>query len=151
MIKNNKGITLIALAITVLAMLIILGITVVTADDLLRETDVRKLKTNLHLIQARAQTLLADYLFDGTDKLGDATTKNITTYGWTVNTEQYIYRQWDAEDLEKQGIKSSDVAANEIFIIQYDIINEEVDVASTRGVVDGDGVALYTLSSLGNR
>ena len=148
MIKNNKGVTLITLAVTIVTMLIILGITVVSVDELLRETDARKLKTNLHLIKARAQTLLDDYLFDGTDKLGIETTKNVTKYDWEINEVQYIYREWDAETLEKQGIKSSDVAANEVFIIQYDLINEEVDVASTRGVVDSDGNAYYTLSSL---
>ena len=148
MIKNNKGVTLITLAVTIVTMLIILGITVVSVDELLRETDARKLKTNLYLIKARAQTLLDDYLFDGTDKLGIETTKNVTKYDWEINEVQYIYREWDAETLEKQGIKSSDVAANDVFINQYDLINEEVDVASTRGVVDSDGNAYYTLSSL---
>ena len=33
-------------------------------------------------------------------------------------------------------------------IEKYDIINEEVDVASTRGIVDGNGEEKYTLSSL---
>ena len=148
MIKNNKGVTLIALAITIITMLIILGISVVTVDELLRETDARKLRTNLHLIEARARTLFDDYLFDGTDKLGDETTVDVTKFDWEINENQYIYREWDAETLEKQGIKSSDVAANEVFIIQYDLINEEIDVASTRGIVDSEDEAYYTLSSL---
>ena len=151
MMKNNKGVTLIALVITIIVMLIILGITVVTLDNLLRGTDLRKMKTNLHLIEARAQTLLNDYLFDGTDKLGAGTTKDVTEFGWEINEEQYIYRQWNASDLAKQGIKNTDVASNEFFIIQYDIINEEVDVASTRGIKDEDGNSYYTLSSLRNK
>ena len=65
--------------------------------------------------------------------------------------KQYIYRQWNASDLAKQGIKNTDVASNEFFIIQYDIINEEVDVASTRGIKDEDGNSYYTLSSLRNK
>lgn len=148
MLRNKKGITLISLTVTVLVMLIILGITVSTADNLLRETDMRKLKTNLYLIEARAQTLLDDYLFDGTDKLGDTTSKDITTYGWSEDTTKFIYRQWDSEDLKEQGIDTSNVAQNEVFIIKYDFINEEIDVASSRGVVDSNGVARYTLSSL---
>ena len=148
MFKNKKGVTLISLAVTVLVMIIILGITVATADNLLRETDERKLKTNLYLIKARAQTLLDDYLFDGTDKLGDTTSEDITTYGWTEDETQFIYREWDSEDLKVQGIDTSNVAKNEVFIIKYDFVNEEIDIASTRGVVDSDGIARYTLSSL---
>ena len=52
-------------------MIIILGITVFTADDLLRKTDIRKFQTNLYLVEARAKTMLNNYLFDGTDKLGN--------------------------------------------------------------------------------
>ena len=150
MIRDNKGVTLLALVITIIVMMIILGITIVTFNELLRETDIRKMKTNLHLIEARAQTLLDDYLFDGTDKLGTETNEDITKYGWEFNNEQYIYRQWSSDDLEEQGIEGDDVAPNEIFIIQYDIINEKVDIASTRGIKDSEGKSYHTLSSLRN-
>ena len=148
MFENKKGVTLVLLAITILVMCIIVGITVITADDLLRETDMRKMKTNLYLIKARAQTVFDDYLFDGTDELGSITNIDITKYGWSKDSTKYIYRQWNIKKLKEQGIDISNVAANESFIIQYDFVNEEIDVASTRGVVDSEGIARYTLSSL---
>lgn len=148
MIKNNKGVTLVVLTITIITMLIILGISVTTATNLLKETNTRKLKTNLHLIEARAQTLLDDYLFDGTDNLGKETTKDISKYGWTENELQFIYREWNKTMLKDQGIDVKNMASNEIFIIQYDVINERVDVASVRGIVDVDGKDLYTLTDL---
>lgn len=149
MLKEKKGVTLISLVITIVVMLIILGITVFTADDLLRKTDIRKFQTNLYLVEARAKTMLNNYLFDGTDKLGNELDDvNISKFSWEENTSKYIYREWNIEELRKQGIDTSNVAENEKFIIKYDIINEEVDVASTRGIVDGNGEEKYTLSSL---
>lgn len=149
MLRDKKGITIITLIITVIVMGIILGITFTTVDNLLRETDTNKLKTNLYLIQARAETLLDDYLFDGTDNLGSTSlSESISKFGWQQNTIQYIYREWGIEELQKQGIDVSNVSPNETFIIRYDIINEEVDIASTRGIVDSEGIEKYTLSSL---
>lgn len=149
MLKEKKGVTLISLVITIVVMIIILGITVFTADDLLRKTDIRKFQTNLYLVEARAKTMLNNYLFDGTDKLGNELDDvNISKFSWEENTSKYIYREWNIEELRKQGIDTSNVAENEKFIIKYDIINEEVDVASTRGIVDGNGEEKYTLSSL---
>ena len=149
MFKVKNGVTLISLVIIIIVMLIILGITVTTADELLRNTDIKKFQTNLYLIEARAQTMLNDYLFDGTDKLGaELDDVNISKFDWEENTSKYVYREWNIAELKKQGIDTSNIAENEKFIIKYDIINEVVDVASTRGIVDSDGEEKYTLSSL---
>lgn len=149
MLKNTKGVTLIALAITIVVMLIILGITINTADDLIRESDETKFQTTMYLVKARAETLFDDYLFDGTDNLGESITDiEITDIGWEDDTSRYIYRQWDNDMLENQGIKYDDTFDGELFLIQYDITEEKVDIGCSIGFVDENGVAKYTLSSL---
>ena len=124
MLKNNKGVTLTILVISIIVMIIILGITLSTADDLLRNSQKNRLKTNMYLIQSKAATLLEDYLFDGTDNLG-ATTVNdtqITGVGWTKDDSKYIYREWDKTTLEKYGIDTDNFSSTDKFIIQYDKI-----------------------------
>lgn len=148
MLKRKNGVTLVVLIITIIVMLIILGITITTTTELLRETDMRRFETSLHLIEARAQTLLNDYLFDGTDNLGATLNTNINMFDWEEDSSKYIYREWDIEELKKQGIDTTNILEDEIFVIQYDIINEEIDVGSTIGIVDSDGDPIYTLSVL---
>lgn len=148
MLKKNKGVTLTILVVTILIMLIIMGITIISADDLLSDVDEKRYLSNLYLIKARAVTYLDEYLFDGTDELGDDITENqIKKVGWTVDESKYIYRKWDIDRLETEGIDSKNTADDEIFIIQYDIINEEVDVASNVGIIDKEGNQKYILSN----
>ena len=64
MFKSDKGITLTVLIITIIIMGIIFAVTIRTGDDLLRNTQKDRLRTNMYLIKARAESLLSDYLFD---------------------------------------------------------------------------------------
>ena len=57
MLKNNKGVTLTILVISIIVMIIIFGITLSSADDLLRNSEKNRLKTNMYLIQSKAATL----------------------------------------------------------------------------------------------
>ena len=147
--KNNKGITLAVLVVSIIVMLIILGITISTGDTLLRNSQKNRLKTNMYLIKSRASSLLEDYMFDGTDNLGsEVSSSQVTSVGWTEDTSKYIYREWDTNMLKSQGIDTKNIASSERFIIQYNITNEDVDVASVRGFIDEYKVLRHTLSSL---
>ena len=149
MLKNNRGVTLTALIIMVLVLLIIVGTTVICSTDILRNSDKSKLKSNLYLVKARAETLLEDYLFDGTDNLGtEATDSQIEAVGFDEYTGNYIYRVWDATKLTEEGIDVDSVKDSEVFIVQYDLTNDSVDVASTIGYEDEDGNEIYILSEL---
>ena len=152
MLKNNKGVTLTILVISIIVMIIIFGITLSSADDLLRNSEKNRLKTNMYLIQSKAATLLEDYLFDGTDNLGttNASDTQISGVGWIKDDNRYIYREWDKTTLENYGIDTENFSSTEKFIIQYDKVDNEVDVASTSGFRDEDDTVKYTLSSLKN-
>jgi Tfp pilus assembly protein PilE len=178
MFKNNKGVTLIILAITLVIMLIIFGITLSSADDLLRNTQKNKLKTNLLLIQARASSLLEDYLFVTTIDYSSSTITYDTYQNDKTNIEQYlggsfivknkfqtvkslgfessnttfsgkyIYCEWTLETLKKQGISTDNIKNEDSFIIQYNLAEDTVDVASQKGYSDGNGNSYHLLSQL---
>lgn len=157
MLRDKKGVTLVVLIISIIIMFIIFGITMNTGTELFRTSDKNRLKTNLYLIKARASSLLEDYLFDETsktayDNLGDdkSTSDQITAVGFIEDASRYIYATWDSDKLEEQGISTENIAATELFIVQYDIENDKVDVASTKGFEDEDGKIIYTLSELEN-
>ena len=149
MLKNKNGVTLVVLILSVIIMLIIFGVTVTSGTDLLENADKNRLKSNLYLVKARAETLLEDYLFDGTDNLGDeASSSQISGVGFDESSEEYIYRVWDTSKLEEEGISTDDVKTAEVFVIQYDIENDSVDVASTVGTKNDDGSKVYILSEI---
>ena len=64
MTKDKKGITLVSLAITLIVMLIILGITIVSATVLIDNSRLTKIETQLYLIKGRAEALAEQYAFD---------------------------------------------------------------------------------------
>lgn len=152
MLKNNKGITLTILVVTVIVMIIILAITISTGDELLRNTQKNRIKSNMYLIKARAETLLEDYLFDGTDNLGTmaATYNQVQIMGWTwdYSESNYKYRIWDIEKLKEQGIEAKDITDEDEFVVKFDLTTAEVDVGITRGFEDSSGKMLFTLSEL---
>lgn len=68
MTKEEKGITIISLVVTLIVMLIIFGVTFVTGTALLEQSKITKIETQLYLIKARAETLVEQYQFDGNFK-----------------------------------------------------------------------------------
>ena len=58
------------------------------------------------------------------------------------------YRLWDKEKLESEGIDTNKLSSKEIFIIRYDLKDDEVDVASVLGFIDTNGKKHHLLSDL---
>ena len=65
-IKNNKGITLITLTITIIVLAIIAGITVYSGIDTVKRTNLESMRTNMLLIQAKAK----EYVEEANFKIG---------------------------------------------------------------------------------
>lgn len=66
---------------------------------------------------------------------------------WTFSGK-YIYCRWDVSFLPSQGIDVSNIENGDYFIVQYDIENNEVDVASFNGVKIDDDTVYHKLSEL---
>ena len=61
--KKQKGITLIALTITIIVMIIIASITIYAGIDLIQQAKLQDLVTNMLLIQAKAKEYVEEVSF----------------------------------------------------------------------------------------
>lgn len=166
--KKKSGITLVILVVTIIIMIIVLGITVISFNDLLKNTQKNRLKTNLYLVKGRAEVLLEEFKFQFDDDLANnrsisqtvieqylggnllsSTSPDVGRVGFASNAPNTYYCEWDIDTLKSQGIDTKNIAENEKFIIKYDVsgITEDVDVASLRGY-SGDGTTIYRLSEM---
>lgn len=167
-IKNNIGVTLTILVVTIVVMLILFGVTFSTATDLLKNSQKNKMKTMLYMVQSRAEILLDDYLFDNDGKdlstisdsdiqkaLGGTYMRSLTdiqsvgfgtTFTELPSKDTIIYCSWNESVLKSQGIDTKNLANGDTIVIQYNVATDEVDVASKKGFSDGDGNAIHALS-----
>ena len=161
--KNNDGVTLTILVTTIIVMLILFGITFSTGTYVLKNSQKNKMKTMLYMVQARAQILLDDYLFehdkeneseenksleeiqdsDIGKELGGTYISNISeikSVGYNVTDtsvpkkSEKIYCSWDETTLKSQGIDTDNLAQGDTIIIEYDLKKNEVNVASKKGI-----------------
>lgn len=150
MFRCKKGVTLMTTAVAILIMIIIAAVTISAGGTLLKNAEKGKVETFLYVVKARARVLLDDYLFDGTDNLGGTiSSEYISEVGWSEDSS-YIYRVWNASKFKEQGIDTSNLSSVENCIIQYDIVNDSVDVAYTKGFYDENGNLFYKLSDIAN-
>lgn len=173
--KENKGITMVVLVITIVVLLILAGISVGTGNKVIKSSELENVKTNMLLIKAKGK----EYVENANFKLGtnfkDATDKetriamakeelkgdeiidssifgenmNITQETITSDNAKYrYYYKIDKKRLTEMGL--SNVKLDEKsgwYIIKYDIINVEVEVYNTQGF-ERDGNKYYSLSEL---
>ncbi len=162
---NNKGITLVALVITVIVLLIIASIVVYSSKDAIKNANLQSIKTNMLLIEAKAR----EYVENANHELGvnpsQATEemKNKSTsmlVGTKIeNTDalvshlnidsKYAVYKLSEEDLNNMGIK--DVSSNDKdgwYIIAYDVTNAEVKIYNTEGITTADSVRRYCLDDI---
>ena len=64
MTKDENGITIVSLVVTIIVMLIIFGVTLVAGTELINNSRLTKIETFLYLVKARAETLAEQYQFD---------------------------------------------------------------------------------------
>ena len=62
--KNEKGITIVVLTITIILLLILAGITVYTGKDSIQKANLEGLKTNMLLIQTKAKEYVENASFE---------------------------------------------------------------------------------------
>ena len=164
--KNNKGITLVALSITIVVLLILASITIFYGKDNIDKANLENLKTNMLLIDAKAkeyceeanfkvgtgsvptdQQELENYLKPGVDYLKE---KNLTTNGAsalsaiTSTTYQYVV-ELTQSNLDEIGLKDVKTTNDDKYLIGFNISEDKVEVYNTKGI-DGK----YSLTEIEN-
>ena len=167
-IKNKKGITLAALVITLIVMAVLFSITFSTSVKLLKNSQKKKMKTMLYMVKSRAEILLDEYLFENDGKelstipnseiesaLGGKyvlVVQDLQKVGYEMESTAIpdrgyvIYCAWDEAELKRQGIDTKNLAVGDVIIIKYNVLEESVDVASTKGFSNA-GVSIHSLKN----
>lgn len=156
--KREKGITLIALAITIIVLLILASITISGGTDAIKRANLESLKTNMLLVQTKAR----EYVENASFKLGVNPTEEkevearqelkegtVVNSGNAIESELISFGiseddinsgnvyQLTTEDLESMGIKDVDSDdENGWYIIVYDIDNVSAEIYHTVGYED---------------
>ena len=170
-IKNNKGITLVALVITVIIILVIGAITVYEGSKLVDEAKYEDVKTNMLLIQAEVKNFAEQAKFEGLSKEAILTNgitldnktlrisepddslsdkiQNIKNKGNTTeNGELVLYQINNMSDL---NLGKLDNNASYNYLVYIDVSKDnEVEVCFLPGILGNDGTIHYFLSTMGD-
>lgn len=163
--KETKGITMIALTITIVVMIILAGITVQYGMGLLQNVKLQDLRTNMLLIQAKAKEYVEEVNFqlvNVTDEAEKTRIKNENLKGISladssidsnvlnaanatgkIEGKKSDYYYLNSEILKEMGLEDMNSEEYGYFIVKYDIENISVDVINTKGYQGN-----YTLEQL---
>lgn len=157
MYKNEKGISLIILTITVVILIIISGIVINEGVGEIENVQQTSIKTNLLLIQARGKEYVEKTNYNiGTGEKTEEEKNSIkaeylkgSAYSGELpiqlkdNQEAYAL---SSDDMNEMGLQELSEKSNE-YIMLYNIADVSVDVLYIPGV-DYNNEKLYTLSSI---
>lgn len=150
MIKSNKGITIVALIITVVVMLILITVTIEIGTEEIEKAKLEDLKTTMLLIKGRAQ-IVADkeefgetYDNTGMVKLSETTTYNTTNLqtifeGLEDASNLYI---WEQTAMDNNSIFVT-ITTTDFYVIDY----STGEVYYSLGYLDGD-TTYYSLTDI---
>ena len=147
---NNKGITIIALIITIVVTLILLTITLEYGGEQLEKSKVEDLKTTMLLIKGKAQIVVDKESFGETYNNegmlayedGGTYTANIPSdLGETLTSTENLYI-WEQTAMNNNNIET-EITNTKFFIINY----ETMDIYYSEGITL-NGETYYSLSEL---
>lgn len=148
-LNNNKGVTLIALTITIIVMLIIAGITIYGGSKLIQNAQVEDVKTNMLLVQAEVKNYVEQAKFER-KTIEDMVNEGITVNG--VNFKIKDSREIQGETFYKIATPMSELKLGNLkadhYLVLIKIDDVDVDVYFEPGVSDGSGTTYHLLSEM---
>lgn len=174
--REDRGITITTLVITIIVLLIIAGISAGTGNKVIKSSELENVKTNMLLIKAKGKEYVENANFklgtnfkDSNDRENRIETAKAELKKGTEMTESEILKQNigitqdniknndytyyyklsndDLTDMGLSNVKSDE--KNGWYIIKYDLKNVEVEVYNTLGY-ERDGNKYFSLTELQN-
>lgn len=155
-LRKNKGVTLVALSVTVIVLLILAGIAVTAGTDTIKKAKIEEMKTNMLLIQAKAREYVEEVNFKMGPNPDESKRGGVQTEVYETNaklrkasgetqikvpsnsginlSECYLVTQ---ETLEKMGLNKIKTKPDEYYLIKFDETNVTVEIYNTLGI-DGN-------------
>ena len=146
-IRNEKGITLVALAVTIIVLLILASIGFNYGRDTIKKAQLEELRTNMLLIEAKAKeyveeanfkmgispddakkTEVRQEVYVDTAKLQPAT--NISAPSGIPVSDCYVVTQ---ETMDLWGLDDMELEDGENYLIKFDDTNATVEIYNTLG------------------
>ena len=148
MLKNNKGITMIALVITIIILLVLTGISVNTGFSTIKEFRAGRVISNLTMVKAKAEVIYEEYQFNGTPLVGTTGEKiELSDEEKRLlgsDFDIWTWYQWDTSILEEQGLDKEMLGTNEYFLVNY----ENAEIVYTKGTSLDGQTTYYSLTGL---
>lgn len=162
--KSNKGITLVALVITIIIIIIIAAITVYEGNIIVGEAKYEDVKTDMLLIQAEVKNFVEQARFEHKSLedikgAGKGITKNGVTLEFGEPNNLLTGKINDAKSNSNKTQNMYQILSNmdslklnninpEKYFISIDIDNVDVDVLYVQGIKGEDGRTYYFLSDM---
>lgn len=150
---KNKGITLVALTITIIILLIIAGISISAGGNMIKKANLEGLKTNMLLIQAKAKQYVEEANFkigkstEDTNKISevrneiyvekaklDVATNEIKNKINVTGDNFYVLTKADNKDTYSEwGLDKIELENGEYYVIEFNENDLTVEVYNTLG------------------
>ena len=171
--KNDNGITMVVLVLTIIILLILAGISIGIGNNVIEKSKLENIKTNMLLIEVKAKEAAKDANFnlgtsyesivDETQKIERLQQAKLELKGTIIeNTNELnigiekgideleIFYKLSTEDIINMGITNiNSDDKNGYYIVKYDIRNIEVEIYNTKGFKVGNKI-YYSLTDIQN-
>ena len=116
-LEKEKGITIIALIITVILMLILVGVAVNYGTNSIDKANLEDIKTDMISIKTRAKIVVEQYNFKDIENLvgTEITEEEAQKLGITRNEQ---VRKWSSSDLSSQGLSTVE---GDKYVVEYNL------------------------------
>jgi len=124
-LKNEKGITIIALIITIILMIILVSVSIQFGTDAIKKSKEEDIKSNMLLIQGRSKIIKDKHTYDAENSSLVGTPLSSAT-GYIISSElqskinssqAYIFTQ---EDLNNNGLGNIKINNENFYVVDYD-------------------------------
>ena len=129
-VKKQNGITLVALIITIVIMLILVGVVMYFGEDAIDTAKLEDIKANMFSIKTRAKIVADKYNFKDIENLVGTKYTEDTIHDkqklesvfstFTDEQKSYLYI-WTQEDLNNNGLNSIKVDTQSFYVVYYNL------------------------------
>lgn len=116
-LRKEKGITLVALVITIILMMILVGVTIHFSTDAIKKANLEDIKTDMISIKTRAKIVVEQYNFKDIESLVGSTITDTEAQKLGLTNSDKILK-WSSEDLKNQNLTSID---GDKYVVLYDV------------------------------
>lgn len=117
--KIEKGITIVALIITIVIMLILLGVGIETGGEAIKQAKLEDIKTDMITIKTKAKIIAEQYNFKDIKQLvGSPITDDEANKIGISNSDKVL--KWSIDDLKNQNLSK---IKGDTYIVKYDLKN----------------------------